>query len=82
MPLIQSAKKKLRKDIKRTKLNREYVLLYKKAISQVKKHRKGEKIKNLVEKAYKAIDKAVKKKVIHKNKGSRLKSTVSRLARK
>ena len=40
MPIIKSAKKKLRQDIKRTKQNKRYELTYKKAIDAVKKRQK------------------------------------------
>ena len=78
MPLIKSAKKKLRKDVKRTKNNELYINAYKKAINKVKRIKKGEKKTDLIKKAYAAIDKAVKRKIIHKNKGNRLKSLVGR----
>lgn len=89
MPIIKSAKKKLRQDIKRTKRNKQYETAYKKIIGQLKKDKKGlpalgqgEKAKGLLQKAYSAIDKAVKKRVIHKNKASRLKSMVARMLHK
>ncbi len=82
MPLIKSAKKKLRQDIKRTKQNRRYEIAYKKILDQVRKHKKGEKTDELLKKAYKAIDKAAKKRIIHKNKAARLKSMASRLLHK
>ena len=68
MPIIKSAKKKLRQDIKRTKQNKRYELAYKKAIDAVKKQQKGlpagrqAKSDELLKKTYKAIDKAAKKK--------------------
>ena len=74
MPLIKSAIKKLRKDRKRTIINK------------VKK----EGLKNLIKKArmskntdnlravFSALDKAVKTNLIHKNKASRLKSRLSK----
>jgi len=79
MPIIQSAKKKLRKDIKRTKRNSKYKDLIKKAIKAVQQ-KKGDKI--LIKKAYSIIDKATKEKIIHKNKAARLKSRISKLALK
>ena len=89
MPIINSAKKKLRKDIKRTKLNKQYKLAYEKIIDKVKKHKKGasanrqtEKSDELLKKAYQAIDKAAKKNIIHKNKANRLKAMVARLLHK
>ncbi len=82
MPIIKSAKKKLRQDKKRTKRNKKYELAYKKAIDEVKKHKKGVKAADLLKKAYRAIDKAIKQKIIHKNKGSRLKSMASAVLHK
>lgn len=82
MPIIKSAKKKLRQDIKRTKRNKQYEVAYKRIIDKVKKHKKGEKTDQLLKKAYKAIDKAAKHHIIHKNKASRLKARVARLLNK
>lgn len=82
MPIIKSAKKKLRQDIKRTKLNKQYELAYKKIIDRVVKHKKGEKTGDLLKEAYRAIDKAAKKRIIHKNKAGRLKARVARLLNK
>ena len=78
MPRIKSAKKKLRKDVKRTKRNQEYRLKIKKAVKAVIK--KGDK--ELLKKAYSIVDKAVKEKIIHKNKAARIKSRISKLTRK
>ena len=82
MPIIKSAKKKLRQDIKRTKLNKRYELAYKKAVDAIRKKQKGQKSEKLLKEAYQAIDKAAKKKIIHKNKASRLKAKVARLLNK
>ena len=85
MPIIKSAKKKLKQDKKRTQKNLRYEIAYKKIIDQVKKHKKADKAFHLNEylkKAYSAIDKAAKKKVIHRNKAGRLKARVSRLLNK
>lgn len=75
MPIIKSAKKKLRKDKKRTKLNLIYKEDYKKTIKKLKKNKKTE----FLEEAYSKIDKAAKKGIIHKNKAARLKSKVAKL---
>ncbi len=82
MPIIKSAKKKLRQDIKRTKMNLKYEKAYLKLIDSLKKHKKGADVNDLLKKTYSAIDKAVKKKVIHKNKGARLKAAAAKLAKK
>lgn len=76
MPNIQSAKKKLRQDIKRTKRNERQRQAIDRAVSALKK--KGH-TKDQARSAYSIIDKAAKNKVIHKNKAARLKSRVSRL---
>lgn len=77
MPIIKSAKKKLRKDKKRTTHNLSYEKAYREAIQLAKKG--GSNITKLVNQAFSKIDKAAKRKVIHKNKASRLKSIVSKL---
>lgn len=73
MPIIKSAKKKLRKDINKTKRNNTYKEAYKKSIHKAKK----EKDKKLLQEVFSRIDKAAKKGVIHKNKANRLKSRIS-----
>jgi len=75
MPIIKSAKKKLRQDRKRTQVNVQTKQEYKEAIKVAKKDPKK---KDTIQKAYSAIDTAVKKKVIHKNKAARLKSQLTR----
>ncbi len=81
MPNIKSAKKKLRKDVKRTKRNDAYKKTVRKAMKDIVKS--GSKAgKGTLEKAYSIIDKAAKKKVIHKNTAARLKSRVNKLLSK
>ena len=78
MPVIKSAKKKLRVDIKRESVNkkvRSFVDLIVK-IAQRKPTPKS------VQKAFKVIDKAVKNNIMHKNKAARLKSKLSKLISK
>ena len=41
MPIIKSAKKKLRKDFKKTKVNQRYIKQYKKAVSDFFKKSKA-----------------------------------------
>ncbi len=69
MPLIKSAKKKLRQDKKRTVANATYKKKYKVAMK---------KVTGSLTKVYSAIDKAAKKGIIHKNKAARLKSQAAR----
>lgn len=79
MPIIKSAIKKVRKDKKRTKKNSAYVVAVKNAIKKLKQ---GEgDIQKLKSQVYSQIDKAVKHGVIHKNKGNRLKSRISKLVK-
>ncbi len=73
MPIIKSAKKKLRQDKKRSELNNSYRNRFKKA---VKEFQAKPSVKALSE-AFSLIDKAAKKNIIHKNKASRLKSGLS-----
>lgn len=77
MPIIRSAKKKLRKDRKKSLANKLYEDAFKKALKDLKKA-KGDKTKKLKE-LYSKLDKAVKKRIIHKNKAGRLKSLASKL---
>lgn len=74
MPIIKSAKKKQRQDKKRQARNAGYIAKYKKATRA--------SAKKSVAESYKAIDKAAKKGVIHKNKAARLKSRVAKLSSK
>lgn len=75
MPLIKSAKKKLRQDKKRQLDNKKIKNTYK---SVLKEARENPSIKAL-EEAFSALDKAAKKGIIHENKAARLKSSVSKL---
>lgn len=79
MPNIRSAKKKLRQDKKRTSRNTVYSKSVEKIVKSLHKATKGKKVEAL-RKAYSVLDKAVKKKIIHKNKASRLKSRISKLS--
>lgn len=77
MPIIKSAKKKLRQDLKRKLRNKRYGDSYKKIVSKFRQ-KATKKTKDLISKAYSQIDKAVKKKIIHKKKANRLKSRLSK----
>jgi len=76
MPIIKSAIKKVRKDKKRTTVNSLYVKAYLGTLQKIK--RGGSDTKKLISLFYSQIDKAVKHKVIHRNKAIRLKSRVSK----
>lgn len=79
MPNIKSAKKKMRKDVKRTKHNVFYREAISKAVKLIAKLKGDEKE---ARKTLSLIDKAAKKKIIHKNKAARLKSRVMKLSSK
>lgn len=74
MPLIKSAKKKLRKDEKRTKINAQTRQTLKSLIKTMRRT----PAKDSYSAVSSALDKAVKTKLIHRNKASRLKSRLSR----
>lgn len=78
MPNIKSAIKKVKQDVIRTDRNDKH---RGKIESVMRKATKGvsTKVQEFISGAYATIDKAAKKKVIHKNKAGRLKSQVSRL---
>lgn len=74
MPVIKSAKKKLRQDKKRTLANKKIRELLKKnvklAVKKLDQKSMGE--------AFSVIDKAVKKNIIHRNKAAHLKSQLAK----
>ncbi len=76
MPVIKSAKKKLRKDKKRTEKNRVVKNLLK---SLIKKAKKTKSIKDITN-AVSMSDKMAKKHIIHNNKAARIKSQLSKLS--
>lgn len=80
MPIIKSAKKKMRKDKKRTLRNISYIRSYKEVLNKIKK--KEGNLKELVSQFYCRVDRAVKRHVIHKNKARRLKARVSQMVEK
>ena len=81
MPNLKTAKKNLRKTKKRTALNKQYKnkidYLIRKIKNGVKEEAKN--LQELLKNLYKAVDKAAKEKVIHKNKASRIKSKMAKL---
>ena len=77
MPVIKSAIKKLRQDKKREKQNDDIRLALKMAIRSAKKTKTGKS----VAKAISTVDKAAKNNIIHVNKASRLKSTLSKISK-
>ena len=77
MPVIKSAKKKLRQDKKREKRNKLLKTSFKNAVKDAQKSKSAKNILNAV----KLTDKAVKKRLIHKNKAARIKSALSKLVK-
>ena len=77
MPVTRSAKKALRRDQRRRVVN---LRIKKKMRSALKKAKEKPTKENLAA-AYSAIDRAAKKKVIHKNKAARLKSRLMKRAK-
>ncbi|MCL5438680.1 MAG: 30S ribosomal protein S20 [Patescibacteria group bacterium] len=75
MPVIKSAKKKLRQDKKRSVKNAKFKKLLSEAIKKAGKKPSEKTI--LI--ATKTVDKAAKNKIIHKNKAARIKSRLSKL---
>lgn len=75
MPVIKSAKKKLRQDKKRRAKNAAASEDLKTAIKKAKKTSSEASVR----KAIKLADKAAKSKIIHKNKAARIKSSLSKL---
>lgn len=75
MPVIKSAKKKLKQDKKREKTNKILRDGYRNAVKEAKKRKTNEKIRQAV----RLVDKAVTKRLIHKNKAARIKSNLSKL---
>lgn len=74
MPVIKSAKKKLRQDKKRQEQNKVQKDFLKKVVKTFRAHPTD---KNL-QAVYKATDKSVKKHLIHANKAARLKSSLTK----
>ena len=77
MPVIKSAIKKERRDRKVEKRNNDFRAELQSVIRKAKKIKTAQAIS----KAFSLIDKGVKHNIIRKNKASRLKSTLSKLAK-
>ena len=75
MPLLKHAKKKLRQDIKRTVERKKLKTLYKSLIKKAKE----EPSPTATSAAFKAIDKAAKKNLMHDNRAAHLKSALSKV---
>lgn len=78
MPIIASAKKKLRQDKKREQVNAKTRKLYKLALKVARLNT----TKDTQAHAFSTLDLAAKKGVIHKNKANRLKASLNFRIRK
>jgi len=78
MPQTTGAIRKLRADKKKAAVNVAIRTAYKQEVTKFKKKPTAKALVDL----YSKIDRAAKKKVIHKNKASRLKSRLSKLVSK
>ena len=74
MPIIKSAKKRVRSSAKKHKANLAYRTAYKSAVKKARIEKSEENVKA----AYRALDKAAQKRVIHPNKAARLKSRIGK----
>jgi len=82
MPIIKSAKKRVKVTEKRTALNRKYKDEYKTAIRDFKEiidEGNVEKAEAQLKETIKVVDKAVGKGIIHKNKANRKKSQFTKM---
>lgn len=75
MPILSSALKALRQTTRKTAMNRP---VKSRAKSMVDAMKKAPNFANL-SKAFSAVDRAVKRHIIHKNKAARVKSQLSKL---
>lgn len=83
MPRIKSAKKALRQNVKRRKVNEKRKNELKAIIKEYKKLAASdkEKAKTYLSQVYKKLDKTAKVNLIKKNKASRLKSRLAKLVK-
>lgn len=78
MPILKNAKKALRASARKATVNRQVKSKVKSTLDKVVKSKAVEDVSG----AFSAIDKAVKKNIIHKNKAARLKARVSKITAK
>ncbi len=79
MPNTKSAKKALRKSLRRRERNLKFKNWARKVIKRIKKAETPEEAAQLLPTLYKALDKMAVRNIIHKNKAARLKSRLTRL---
>lgn len=84
MPVIKSAKKQMRQTNAKTTKNRAVKDAFRSKVKEVKKGigvLSAKEMQEKVSEAYKAIDKAAKKNIIHKNTAARKKSRMMKLVK-
>lgn len=74
MPILKHAKKKLRQDIRKERIQDNVRVHYKQLIKKAKESPS----KDTISAAFQAIDKAAKMNLMHDNKAARLKSALSK----
>ena len=77
MPILANAKKALRVSKKKTDINSRVKSILKTMVDKMKKSPSAENLKS----AYSAVDTAVRKHLMHKNKAARVKSQLSKLSK-
>ena len=84
MPLKKAAKKALSRSMKQRDTNAQRKLTMKKTIKELKKATiaKTDNTKEILVKAYSAIDKAEKNNILHKNTAARRKSRLAKMVNK
>lgn len=82
MPIIKSAKKKMKQDKIKTVRNKLHIKQYKKIMKQAIKNKNKQDLKKKISLVYSEIDKTAKRGSIHKNKAARLKSKIAKLLNK
>lgn len=75
MPILKNAKKALRSSLRKTVMNQRVKSRLKTAVDKAKSTPSGD----TVSQAYSAVDKALKRHIVHRNKAARLKAQISRL---
>ncbi len=78
MPVTEQAKRALRKDQRRTKINAKWRRAYKEAVKEMRQNPTQENL----EKAQSVLDRSARRNVIHDNKAARLKSRLTSLLTK
>ncbi len=78
MPITSSAKKKMKRDVRKRALNATQRAAMKKSVKAARRNPNTDTLKV----AQKSLDKAAKNNLMHKNKAARLKSRLSKLLKK